>query len=150
MKILHEYPPNIDLIESYFPKATKGGVLFAYDGNIYAPGLPNIIEMALIQHERCHILQQEQYNEGDADGWWLTYCVNEKFRLEQEYEAHLSEYLTRLGFAKNRADRRAILPFVAKKLASPLYGNMIKTRDAQTVLERGYLNEPVRGDTQGV
>jgi hypothetical protein len=139
MKILHEYPPNIGLIESYFPKATKGGILFAYAGNIYAPGLPNIIETALIQHERCHILQQEQWNQG-PDDWWFMYCTHDQFRLEQEYEAHLIEYLTRLGFAKNRADRRAILPFVAKKLASPLYGNMIKTRDAQTVLERGYLH----------
>jgi hypothetical protein len=137
MQILHEYPPNIEAIAERFPLARKGGVLFAFSPIIYFPGGSNQVEVALLQHERCHMMQQGD----DPWGWWDKYIADDTFRLEQEFEAHNIEYLTRLGVSANRKERRACLPFVASKLASPLYGSMISRRLAMKRLKKGSLHD---------
>lgn len=142
--IKHEYPPNIDAILEAFPDAKVTNVLFAYAPDIYAPRTETI-HPTLLVHENTHLKQQGD----DPAGWWARYLVDEKFRLEQEFEAHHAEYVAAIMWS-NRQQRRAHLTFIAKKLASRLYGNMISLKLAKKALERGYLYEPVQGDPQAV
>lgn len=146
MKVRLEFPPNIDEIRAWYQVEGLNAnmlnfALFAYGDTIYHPsGGP--IEPALRAHEEVH--SQQQGN--NAEDWWYRYLREDKFRLEQEFEAHLIELHHRQAVAINRHQRRAIFDGMTKRLSAPLYGNMITTRGAKAALKRGYLYEPIQGD----
>jgi hypothetical protein len=144
LKVRVEQPPNIDLLRKHFPIVR--GVLFVYDKTIYNPdGV--VIPPALMMHERVHVEQQSVI---PADDWWARYIENERFRLDQEFEAFEVEYLYRLGEARNRHERRMVLIQTAARLASPLYGKMLRRRNAANALKRGYLYEQIQRDPPAV
>lgn len=144
LKIKTEQPPNIDLLREHFPIVR--GVLFVYGDTIFNPDRITI-PPAILMHEQVHVQQQ---TEVDPDKWWAAYIMSEEFRLEQEFEAFEMEYLYRLGEARNRHDRRAVLVQTAARLASPLYGKLIRRKNAVTALERGYLHEQIQRDAPTV
>ncbi len=136
--IVFDYPPIFDRILEVFPKAKEPGVIFAWGQTIFNPSKV-VIPAQLLAHEEVHGVRQLQLLGGVVD-WWKQYLDDPKFRLAEEVQAHWAEYhaLATLG---NRHDRKAALKQTAKRLASPLYGQMIGPKRAQELLmvvEREY------------
>lgn len=128
MKIIHERPPNFEDIQRVFPMADNYGVIFAFNSAIYSPSGVEI-PYPLIKHEEVHLARQGA-TEADAIKWWDKYLKSMDFRYAEELVAHRAEYLACIETAKNRNMKRKALKFVAKRLASPLYGNMVTKKQA--------------------
>ena len=118
MKVVNDFPPNIELIAQVF--RLSGREIFAYGDTIYNPSGGNV-SRSLLAHEMVHSVQQGT----DPDAWWDRYLVDPPWRFQQELEAHRAEYrhVVESG-AYSRNQRRAILKQIAKRLASPLYGRL--------------------------
>ncbi len=141
--IKYEQPPNIDQIREVFP--VRPGVLFAFAPYIYNPDGAYINE-ALMIHEQTHIAQQGD----DPEAWWERYIDDDLFRLHQEFEAHYAELQHYEATAVNRHERRAIRRAIADRLASPLYGRMINSKQAMKSLREGKLNVAIQRDPSTV
>ena len=128
MKIIYERPPNFEDIRKVFPMADNYGVIFAFNGAIYSPSAVEI-PYPLMKHEAVHISRQG-VTEADAVKWWAMYLKDISFRYSEEVAAHRAEYLACIETASNRNMKRKALKFVAKRLASPLYGNMVTKKEA--------------------
>ena len=128
MKIIHERPPNFEDIRKVFPMADNYGVIFAFNGVIYSPSAVEI-PYPLIKHEGVHLARQGT-TEADAIKWWDKYLKDISFRYSEEVAAHRAEYQACIETASNRNMKRKALKFVAKRLASPLYGNMVTKKQA--------------------
>jgi len=128
MKIIHERPPNFQDIIKVFPMADNYGVIFAFNGAIYSPSGYDI-PYPLIKHEGVHISRQG-VTEADAIKWWDKYLKSMDFRYAEELVAHRAEYVACIETASNRNMKRKALKFIAKRLASPLYGNMVTRKQA--------------------
>lgn len=119
MKIVRgEYPPNFEEISEAVPQSNRQGVIFAYDNTIYVP-TGGIITPHLMAHESVH---GERQNKLGIKKWWSNYLHDMSFRYNEELLAHRAEYLSMIAETPNRATRRSALKFVAKRLASSLYG----------------------------
>jgi len=136
MRIVVDYPPLYEEIREAFPQVEKMDVLFAWGDKIYNPS-DSYISHALREHERVHGFQQGD----DIEAWWRQYIEDEKFRLEMELAAHYIEWKTMCEDAWNRSQRRAMLKIVGAKLASPLYGKMVKRRKTAMKLIKDMDNE---------
>ena len=129
MKIVFDYPPIFDEIDSRFRVRGKR-IIYAWGDKIYNPmriQIPN----QLMAHEEVH--GERQGN--DIEGWWRRYIDDDKFRLAEEIPAHQAEYQVMLHNAVNRAQRRRVLIVVAKRLASPIYGRMISEGNAKKLIK---------------
>jgi hypothetical protein len=128
MEIVIDRPPIYDEAAKVFP--LQGREIFAWGDKIYNPGGFNIPPW-LVAHETVHAVQQlDETGEYDPESWWARYLVDIEFRFQQELEAHQEEYTS---FCLNNKDRNKRLQYkrlVARKLAAPLYGNMITAFDA--------------------
>lgn len=125
-----DFPPNIEEIRNVFP--LRGGEIFAWDGTIYNPG-GGTLPQWLIDHELCHFAQQD----GDPEIWWDRYLVDEKFRYEQELEAHQEEYSSYCRHNKDRNMRIKYLQLIARRLSSPMYGSVVTYREAMKNIKGG-------------
>jgi len=122
-RVKHEKPPNYEAIAAVFP--LTGNEIFAYAPYVYIPnGMP--ISEALQEHEAVHIRQQF----GDPATWWRKYLVDEDFRFDQELEAHRVEYRVFRQGTKDRNAHAKYLYSIGRRLASPMYGSMVTTREA--------------------
>lgn len=135
------YPPNIADIDKRFPgvkaACTRTGIFFAYGTTIFNPsGRP--IALELIAHEVTHSLQQRDIG---VQTWWDRYLAENSFRLEQELEAHIIEYEQYAKDHTARMERRRYMALVSEKLSAPLYGSMVKKRNALTMIKGGYYDE---------
>ena len=128
MKILYEYPPNIDKIREVFP--LHKGVIFTYGDTIYNPDKGKITS-ELIKHEETHEKQQGN----NIDEWWNKYLNDKKFRLEQEIEAYRNQYKYILE-NYNRQMRKLLLKDIAKHLSSAMYGYLISEEDATEIIKK--------------
>jgi len=128
MRIIHERPPNFEDIVKVFPMADNYGVIFAFNGAIYSPSGYDI-PYPLIKHEEVHCERQGGTEAGSIE-WWHRYLKSTDFRYAEELVAHRAEYLACIETATNRNMKRKALKFVAKRLASPLYGNMVTKKEA--------------------
>jgi hypothetical protein len=117
MKILTLFPPNYAAINRTFRCRGKR-VIFCYGDTIYNPSRV-VVGPELIAHERVHSGQQN----GKPSEWWQRYIDDPAFRLSQEIPAHAAEY---------RVSGR--LEDVARRLCSPLYGNLISFERACEVI----------------
>jgi hypothetical protein len=115
--IIVDRPPNFEQIRAAFPDAEKPGVLFAYDGNIYAPS-GGVVPPALIAHEEVH-LKRQQLPGIDPQRWWFHYITNSEFRYNEELHAHVAEYQMQRTRDRNFAAR--LLVHTALRLVAPLY-----------------------------
>lgn len=136
MQVIRGVPPNYPAILAVFPMASLPGVIFTYGKTIYAPsGGP--ISAELMAHEAVHGERQGSDLSG-IENWWHRYIADPKFRLEEEIPAHQAEYRE---FCRNntsgqtRNGRRLALHSIASRLASPLYGSMIRYDDARRLIK---------------
>lgn len=129
MIIVQEFPPNIDAIRQAFP--LTGHEIFAYGDTIFSPRHA-VLPPELIKHEEVHQLQQGD----DVEGWWDRYIENERFRAQQELEAHIAEWLSLKSRIKDRNERVRACAHVARKLAAPLYGKVFSYREAMSILRK--------------
>ncbi len=136
MKILIDYPPNIDEIDAVFHVKARHGILYAWGDTICNPS--NItIPPELLAHESVH--GERQMHEACVNQytsvlrWWYRYLSDPHFRLFEELLAHRAEYnfLCREG---NRQVRRRALAQTAARLAGPLYGRLLNREKAARLL----------------
>jgi len=113
--IIHDRPPNFELIKAAFPGAEKPGVIFAYAGNIYHP-TGGVIPPALIAHEEVHLKRQIMHG---ADIWWDHYLRDSAFRYHEELLAHVAEFKMQRGGDRNQGAR--LMMATALRLIAPLY-----------------------------
>lgn len=131
--IRFENPPNIEALRAVFPITES--VVFAYYPHIFVPnGKP--IDRQIIAHEMVHLDRQARHKDGVV-GWWLDYIKDPEFRLMEEIPAHYAEWRYMLTAEPSRASRRKNLAIIAKKLSSPLYGNLVTLETAKSILEMG-------------
>lgn len=126
LEVVDALPPNFESIVAVFPGARQPGIIFAYDGRIYAPGRTRIAP-ELHEHESVHIARQGK----SCEAWWEKYLFDTTFRLEEELCAHRCEYR---GYCRRHFDpmkQRIALISIATKLSSPLYGSMLSLEDAK-------------------
>ena len=123
MKIVEEFPPNIEKIRATFE--LTGGEIFAWDDIIYNPSGGHL-STALIAHENVHKKQQN----GDPESWWERYLVDAEWRLQQELEAHRVEYRWFCRENRDRNKQSKYLIEISKRLASPMYGSLLSQREA--------------------
>lgn len=135
MKIIHDRPPNFEQIAKAFRQAYRPGVMFAYDDAVYLPS-GGEIPPQLICHEQVHLDRQKEIG---VDKWWELYISNIHFRFEEELLAHIAEYKYFVDNA-SRQVRRHALKEIAKRLASPLYNNMISRNGAERAILEGVDN----------
>lgn len=124
--IINGYPPIYSVAQATFQ--LTGREIFAWDGIIYNPGGGSVTE-ELIAHEEVHFKQQRAV--GGPEKWWALYFKSPEFRLEQEIEAHRVEYRVFCRKEKDRNRRAVYLNLIANRLASPMYGNLIKPAEAK-------------------
>lgn len=129
MKIVNDFPPNIEAIRKRFEMTGFPTAIFAYGDTLYNPSGMEI-PPDLIAHEELHSKQQEIYGLQD---WWTRYLEDDAFRLGQEVEAYRKQY----EYAKekyNRDQRRWVLNEIVKNLSSKLYGNVINKKRAKDLI----------------
>lgn len=130
MKIILDYPPNIDEIRKVFTFTRR--VIFAYDGNIYNPDrMP--LTTPIVEHEKVHFEQQRRIGNEE---WWRLYLADPEFRALQEIPAYRTQYRVArpMILKKNPRDGRHLALDYAKRLAEALsgdtYGKCISYDDA--------------------
>lgn len=131
IEVVDARPPNFEDIVAVFPQASDPGVIFAYDGRIYAPGAKRV-SPEIQEHESVHIARQA----GAAKTWWDRYLADATFRLEEELEAHRVEYCGYCRRHSNRVKQGTALLHIATKLSSPLYGSLVSVAEAKTAILR--------------
>ena len=142
--IVNEYPPNILEINGEF-HTVGDRVIYSYGSVIYNP-MGEFIPPQLVAHEGVHGTRQEQFdvpmgNEqplipGDTPmaAWWRVYLMNRRFRLAEETLAHRAEYRY-LRTHGTRHQRRSALSTVSQRLASNLYGGLVKKSQARDLID---------------
>jgi len=128
MRIIHDWPPNIDKIAAALPQARiTHGVYFAYAPNVYIPHGGDLTP-SLRAHEAEHIKRQGS----DPDGWWDQYLSDSAFRFDEELAAHRAEYRHFDGRPRN--ERRFYLRQISHRLASRLYGGLCTPHKAKQLI----------------
>lgn len=135
MQVLIEKPPIYDECAKHF-KLIKG-VVFTYGNTLYNPDNVHIPDDLMI-HEQVHARQQE-WNDTVAKLWWIKYLEDPQFRLEQEVSAYAAQYRYICAHTKDRNKRDQYLRFMARMLASPLYGCPITEWAATEAIKVGRL-----------
>lgn len=128
MIIKKAYPPNIDAIAKVFGRNNLQHAVFTYGNTVYSPSGTKL-PPHLVEHEHTHVEQQT-----DPEAWWSRYLADPQFRLEQELEAYRAQYKFIVNNL-NRAERRRLVKKISKDLASPLYGNIISSREAEELIK---------------
>jgi len=127
MKIVHEKPPNYNLIKDYFP--LKEGTIYTYGDTIYNPSSKEIPD-DIIFHEEIHRQQQGKH----PDAWWTRYIIDKDFRLEQELQAYSAQYELIKKIYPNNLVKQA-LEELANNLSS-LYNTGIDKHKAGTLIRK--------------
>lgn len=129
MKIVKDYPPNIEDIRKKFDLKDKS-IVFTYGDTLYNPTGSDIPEN-LMKHEETHEKQQGK----DIKGWWSRYLEDNQFRLEQELEAYRNQYKY-VEENGNRETKRDFLKHIARDLSSHIYGNIINFEQAKQLIKQ--------------
>lgn len=128
MRVLKENPPLFEEITKSFPISGRD-IIFAWGDTIYCPSGGNIPRQ-LLAHEEVHGKRQGT----DVLGWWGKYLVDPEFRFSEELPAHIAELKCYFEFTKDRNSRAVYLSQCATRLASPLYGGLVKFPAAMKLL----------------
>ena len=131
MKIVVDYPPNIEKIKAVVEITPL--TIFTYGDTIYNPGGHSPFPPELEAHEVVHSIQQGQ----DPEAWWDKYLSDVNFRLSQELDAYKAQYKKFRHLTKNKKLRNELADRLAKDLASPLYGNIIDYYTARQKIKFG-------------
>lgn len=126
MNIVVGRPPIYDDVVRMIGKPPAAAV-FTWGETLYVgnppPGMKHLLDPALMEHEKTHSRQQAKDGAGP---WWARFLKSPEFRLEQEVEAYRAQYQFVCRHGASRQVRRATLRQLAKDLAGPLYGNIVK------------------------
>jgi hypothetical protein len=133
MKIVFEYPPNIEDIKKKF--VLRPTVIFTYGDTIYNPGR-GIITKDLMVHEETHQRQQGI----DPAGWWMLYLNDPQFRLSQEVEAYQNQYQYFIKYNHGRNEIFLFVLKIARDLSSSLYGNVVEYHEAVKLIKNEKTN----------
>lgn len=129
MNVVVANPPMFDEIDAVFNVRGRQ-VIFAWGRTIFNPANV-VIAPQLFEHEAVHCERQGN----DIEGWWRRYIADPEFRLYEEVPAHQAEYRSLLRLrGDNRANRRRFLPYVASRLAAPIYGRMVTVAQAKELI----------------
>ncbi len=129
MKIVHDQPPIINAIFHAGMNPSESAI-YAYGDIIYNPSGKSIDEHYIV-HESVHCRQQ-----GDnPDVWWGRYLTDSYFRISQEVEAYAEQYDFICKTVKDRNRRNTTLWHFATVLSSPVYGSVIGTQSAYTMIK---------------
>lgn len=130
MKIVEEFPPNIEEIKKYIEFGEDKPV-FTYGDTIYNPFKGNIPK-DLEVHEETHSKQQGSY----PDIWWGKYLTDKSFRADQEVEA----FVTQLAFLKGQDLPKGLIKVISEwmafSLSSDLYGKILTYQEAESRIKR--------------
>lgn len=132
MKIIRDYPPNIDRIREDYDLSGKN-VVFTYGDELYNPSgveIPRNLEI----HEEVHTKQQGILKAG-IEQWWDRYLEDEQFRLEQEVEAYKAQYEYVKNHGADRDTKREFLRHIAQDLSGPIYGHMVSFEQAKQLIK---------------
>ena len=125
MKILRAYPPNFKAISEVFPVMGRPGILYAWGDKLYNPSGVKLTPW-IEAHEQTHMDRQT-----DAEAWWAEYLIYPTFRLQEEILAHQYEWGMFHSFYTSPTYLEKYLDMMAKRLSSPLYGNLISYEEAK-------------------
>ena len=130
-RVLIEKPPVYDRCVHAFGEETIVGkpIIWSWGDVIYNPTDIDI-PRELLAHEAVHGVRQLAQG---LEQWWDKYLINRDFRFEEEKLAHRAEWQYLAKWGQGSAER---LGLIAKRLASPLYGNMLHLDDAEFELLR--------------
>lgn len=131
MKIVNEFPPNIEKIKKVVEITPM--TIFTYGDTIYNPGAHSPFPPELLAHEVVHSIQQGQ----DPEAWWDKYLSDVHFRLSQELDAYRAQYKKFRHLTTSKKLRADLVNRLAKDLASPLYGNIIDYYTARQKIKFG-------------
>ncbi len=144
MRVVKALPPMIDEIDAAFNVRGRP-ILFAWGGRIFNPaGVP--VPPELMAHEAVHGARQlgaaadgSLQGEAACRAWWVQYIADGAFRLAEELPAHIAEFKSlceqhRPRWTSERNMRRTFAAGVARKLAAPLYGNLISIEAAKRAI----------------
>lgn len=129
MRIVKDFPPNIDKIRELFP--LTGKEIFAWGDIIYSPSTESLPPW-LLAHENVHKRQQD----GDPEKWWARYLADPYWRFEQELEAHRAEYRSFCALEPNRNRKRVFLKGIARRLSAPMYGRVASFEKAKRLIKQ--------------
>lgn len=130
MKIINQFPPNIDEIRKVL-KDVPDTMLFCFGDTIYNPS-GSVIYPFVEAHEECHAKQQGK----DPREWWRRYLVDPSFRASQEIPAHQIEYQAAKVFIKDRNKLHGFLVRRAMELSGPAYGSIMSFQEALEAIKR--------------
>lgn len=133
VRVVNARPPNFAEIVNRFPAAAAPSTIFAYGDVVYYAGTEELPK-SLLAHEAVHLRQQNEPGQ-NPELWWGLYLANDKFRFEQELEAHLVEYAHVLGEGVGRHARRRARKQIAARLSGPLYGKCVSLSKALAYLK---------------
>ena len=129
MKIIKDYPPNIEDIRAVLNPPFN--TVFTYGNNIYNPNINQELPSDLIAHERVHILQQE----GKPAAWWDKYLKDKNFRFAEELMAYKvqwkvikSKYPYEIAFH--------LLHGIVSDLSGEMYGNIVDYTLARDMIKQ--------------
>lgn len=119
MKVVVDYPPNIDDIDAVLHVKDRPGILYCYGDTIYNPGNEDV-PLQLHAHEQVHSDRQ-----GDNPGiWWHKYLSDSRFRFEEELLAYKAEWEFVKQLPWKRTQRQLYLNSIAERLTGSMYGNL--------------------------
>lgn len=124
MKIIHDWPPNIEEIEKVFTFTRK--VIFAYYPNIYNPDGVELDDYH-VGHEQIHLKQQEEMG---VEEWWQKYLTDSAFRLSREIPAYREQYQMYAGRVNDLERVHSYGRKLAEALSGDTYGYCIEFQDA--------------------
>lgn len=123
MKVVYDYPPNIDQIREVF--TLHKGIVFTYGDIIYNPDC-GFINDPLMRHEETHCKQQGT----NPAGWWERYLQDPAWRVTQEVAAYRRQFKAIKKLTNDRERRHAWLCKLAGDLSGPMYGSPIPFQKA--------------------
>ena len=140
MMVVSGLPPNIDEVDAAF-HCRDQDVFYSWGDRVFSSH-GQVVPPALQAHEQVHC-DRQLVHPGGVVGWWRAYIEDPDFRLKEEILAHRAEY--RWWVVRPDVDRPVTgfrsarlyhLTHIAKRLASPLYLNMIGLSEAKRLIER--------------
>lgn len=128
-KIVKAFPPNFIRLAEVFPIRGKQGIIYAYGNRIYNPSGVKVLPWVL-EHEKVHCERQFEVGIGI---WWDAYVAFPDFRLSEEVLAHRKEWSMTQDLISCR-DRMHYLDMMVDRLSSSLYGNLVTSEQARTLI----------------
>jgi len=125
MKIVYAKPPVYDRIVKALGEPPAGAI-YTYGDTIFVPS-GKTPPGDLQEHERIHSDQQVLWS---VNGWWDKYLKDPAWRVEQELEAYKAQFEFVKSRTRDKAKRGWALENMARSMASPMYGSVIKYIDA--------------------